>query len=157
MASFWRRSFLLSSPLQDVLLLRDRGGGAIELTGCAVALWQARGVNVVPFQLNYSSPVQDIITVVMLTETAAAFDFWQRSGAAETNRRQDFWPPLLRLARLIPSVEYIQARTRAWRMALVLDLHCEAVNVPLSKQRQGVVRGSANQWPPFPMALAIGM
>ena len=73
---------------------------------------------VVPFQLNYSSPVQDIITVVMLTETAAAFDFWQRSGAAETNRRQDFWPPLLRLARLIPSVEYIQARmcarTRRW-------------------------------------------
>ena len=67
-------------------------------------------MSVVPFQLNYSSPVQDIITVVMLTETAAAFDFWQRSGAAETNRRQDFWPPLLRLARLIPSVEYIQAR-----------------------------------------------
>ncbi|KAK9825906.1 hypothetical protein WJX81_004298 [Elliptochloris bilobata] len=79
---------------------------ASELT----AALQARGVTVVPFGLNYTSPVQDIITVVMLTETAANFDFWQRSGAAETNRRQDFWPPLLRLARLIPSVEYIQAQ-----------------------------------------------
>lgn len=49
---------------------------------------QARGVTVVPFELQYTSPAQDIITAVMLTETAANFDFWQRSGAAETNRRQ---------------------------------------------------------------------
>ncbi len=58
---------------------------------------------------------QDIITTLMLTEAAANFDFWQRSGAAETNRRQDFWPPLLRLARLIPSVEYVQARAARGR------------------------------------------
>ncbi len=52
------------------------------------AALQVRGVTVVPFELQYSSPAQDIITAVMLTETAANFDFWQRSGAAETNRRQ---------------------------------------------------------------------
>ena len=68
----------------------------------------AAGVTVQPFVLNYTMPAADIILAVMAAEAAANFDFWQRSGADDTNRRQDFWPPLLRLARMIPAVEYIQ-------------------------------------------------
>lgn len=61
-----------------------------------------------PFELNYTTPANDIILTVMASEAAANFDYWQRSGRDDTNRRQDFWPPLLRLARMIPAVEYIQ-------------------------------------------------
>ena len=45
---------------------------------------------------------------VMISEAAAHFDYWQRSGQDRQNVRQDYWPPLLRMARLIPAVEYIQ-------------------------------------------------
>ena len=43
-------------------------------------------------------------------EAAAHFDNWQRSGRDARNCRQDLWPPLLRSARAIPGVEYIQVR-----------------------------------------------
>ena len=72
------------------------------------AVLTAAGVTVRPFVLNYTTPAADIILAIMASEAAANFDFWQRSGADDTNRRQDFWPPLLRLARMIPAVEYIQ-------------------------------------------------
>ncbi len=72
------------------------------------AIMSSRGVKVVPFELNYTTPANDIILAVMASEAAANFDYWQRSHRDDTNRRQDFWPPLLRLARMIPAVEYIQ-------------------------------------------------
>ena len=68
----------------------------------------SKGVKVKPFELNYTTPANDIILAVMASEAAANFDYWQRSHRDDTNRRQDFWPPLLRLARMIPAVEYIQ-------------------------------------------------
>ena len=72
------------------------------------AIMASRGVKVIPFELNYTTPANDIILAVMASEAAANFDYWQRSHRDDTNRRQDFWPPLLRLARMIPAVEYIQ-------------------------------------------------
>ena len=72
------------------------------------AIMASQGVKVVPFELNYTTPANDIILAVMASEAAANFDYWQRSHRDDTNRRQDFWPPLLRLARMIPAVEYIQ-------------------------------------------------
>lgn len=72
------------------------------------AILASQGVTVKPFELNYTTPANDIILTVMASEAAANFDYWQRSGRDDTNRRQDFWPPLLRLARMIPAVEYIQ-------------------------------------------------
>ena len=68
----------------------------------------ARGVTLVPFTLDYDVNAEDVILNIMISETAAHFDYWQRSGQEDQNRRQDYWPPLLRLARLIPAVEYIQ-------------------------------------------------
>ena len=41
-------------------------------------------------------------------EAAAHFDYWQRSGLDDLNRRQDLWPPSLRIARAIAAVEYVQ-------------------------------------------------
>ena len=83
----------------------DSADGAVaQFTAVLAGL----GVAVKPFVLNYTTPASDIILTVMASEAAANFDFWQRSGADESNRRQDFWPPLLRLARVIPAVEYIQ-------------------------------------------------
>lgn len=70
-----------------------------------------KGVKVKPFTLNYTTPAGDIILAIMAAEAAANFDYWQRAGLDDTNRRQDFWPPLLRLARMIPAVEYIQVRS----------------------------------------------
>jgi hypothetical protein len=77
------------------------------------AVLASKGVRIKPFSLNYSTPASDIILAIMATEAAANFDYWQRSGMDDTNRRQDFWPPLLRLARMIPAVEYIQVQTSA--------------------------------------------
>lgn len=72
------------------------------------AVLASKGVKVKPFELNYTAPANDIILAIMASEAAANFDYWQRSHRDDTNRRQDFWPPLLRLARMIPAVEYIQ-------------------------------------------------
>ncbi|BDA44986.1 Glutamyl-tRNA(Gln) amidotransferase subunit A [Coccomyxa sp. Obi] len=87
------------------------------------AILASKGVTVKPFELNYTTPANDIILTVMASEAAANFDYWQRSGRDDTNRRQDFWPPLLRLARMIPAVEYIQAqRARTMLVKEVLDI-----------------------------------
>ncbi|CAL5229954.1 g13383 [Coccomyxa viridis] len=91
------------------------------------AIMASRGVKVVPFELNYTTPANDIILAVMASEAAANFDYWQRSHRDDTNRRQDFWPPLLRLARMIPAVEYIQAqRARTALLQEVVGLMAEA-------------------------------
>ena len=93
--------------------MHERVSARSSLTPCGAAaqftaVLAGLGVGVKPFVLNYTTPASDIILAVMATEAAANFDYWQRSGAEDTNRRQDFWPPLLRLARMIPAVEYIQ-------------------------------------------------
>ncbi|CAK0784217.1 hypothetical protein CVIRNUC_007421 [Coccomyxa viridis] len=80
------------------------------------AIIASKGVKVKPFALNYTTPANDIILAIMSTEAAANFDYWQRSHRDDTNRRQDFWPPLLRLARMIPAVEYIQAQRARTRL-----------------------------------------
>lgn len=69
---------------------------------------RGQGVTLKPFALNYTPSAEDTILKIMITEAAAHFDYWQRSGQDQQNVRQDYWPPLLRLARLIPAVEYIQ-------------------------------------------------
>lgn len=69
---------------------------------------QGKGVTLKPFTYQYEVNAEDAIMNIMISEAAAHFDYWQRSGQDDQNRRQDYWPPLLRLARLIPAVEYIQ-------------------------------------------------
>ena len=73
---------------------------------------QDQGVMLKPFTYRYDVNAEDAIMSIMISEAAAHFDYWQRSGQDDQNRRQDYWPPLLRLARLIPAVEYIQVNPR---------------------------------------------
>jgi len=75
---------------------------------------QARGVKIASRSLTHQVPAADAATTILLSEGAASFDHWVRSGAATRALRQDFWPPLFRLARLVPAPEYVAAqRARA--------------------------------------------
>lgn len=85
---------------QEIREGMGRGQVALEL--------QLRGVQVVEASFNYTAPVVDLIMPIMMVEAASNFDRWQRAHYDDLARRQDFWPPLLRLARVIPAVEYLQ-------------------------------------------------
>lgn len=71
----------------------------------------SKGVNVVPFKLNYAvDSVQGILNFTMDVDMLAHFDEWQRSGQDDEYEAQDQWPTELRRARMIPAVDYVQAQ-----------------------------------------------
>ena len=82
-----------------------------------LAALTAAGATMVDLDLAPTTPASDAATTILLAEAAANLDGWQRSGAAGGARRQDFWPPLLRLARLVPAVEYLTAQRARTRLA----------------------------------------
>ncbi|KAL3848747.1 hypothetical protein ACJIZ3_010629 [Penstemon smallii] len=72
---------------------------------------RSKGVNMVPFKLNYSvNSAQGIVNFTMDVDMLAHFDEWQRSGQDDDYEAQDQWPLELRRARVIPAVDYIQAQ-----------------------------------------------
>ncbi|XP_020254429.1 uncharacterized protein LOC109831506 isoform X1 [Asparagus officinalis] len=76
-----------------------------------VHLLSSKDVNVVPFKLNYTvKSVQEVLKFTMNVDMLAHFDKWQRLGYDDDYEAQDQWPVDLRLARLIPAVDYIQAQ-----------------------------------------------
>ncbi|KAK6147921.1 hypothetical protein DH2020_018833 [Rehmannia glutinosa] len=73
-------------------------------------LW-SKGVNMVPFKLNYTvDSAQGIVNFTMDVDMLAHFDEWQRSGQDDDYEAQDQWPLELRRARVVPAVDYIQAQ-----------------------------------------------
>jgi Asp-tRNA(Asn)/Glu-tRNA(Gln) amidotransferase A subunit family amidase len=79
---------------------------------------RALGVQLVPIELP-DYPIE-AMSFILSAEAAAAFDELTRSGRDDMLTRQtaQAWPNVLRQARLIPAVEYIQAnrlRTLAMR------------------------------------------
>jgi Asp-tRNA(Asn)/Glu-tRNA(Gln) amidotransferase A subunit family amidase len=70
---------------------------------------RALGAELVPIELP-DYPVK-ALGFILFVEAAAAFDELTRSGRDDLLVRQiqDAWPNMLRLARLVPAVEYIQA------------------------------------------------
>eukprot|EP00258_Populus_trichocarpa_P021845 XP_024437864.1 uncharacterized protein LOC18103836 [Populus trichocarpa] len=70
----------------------------------------SKGVNVVPFKLNYTvDSVQGILNVTMDVEMLAHFDEWQRTRQDDLyEEAQDQWPTELLHARVIPAVDYVQ-------------------------------------------------
>ncbi|KAJ4979426.1 hypothetical protein NE237_010206 [Protea cynaroides] len=71
----------------------------------------SKGVNMVPFKLNYTvDSVQGILNITMDVDMLAHFDEWQRSGQDDVYETQDQWPVELRRARLVPAVDYLQAQ-----------------------------------------------
>ncbi|MCL7034084.1 hypothetical protein MKW94_008179 [Papaver nudicaule] len=71
----------------------------------------SKGVNVIPFKLNYTvESVQGILNFTMDVDTLSHFDNWQRTGQDDVYEAQDQWPLELRRARMVPAVDYLQAQ-----------------------------------------------
>ncbi|KAL0354926.1 UNVERIFIED_CONTAM: Glutamyl-tRNA(Gln) amidotransferase subunit A [Sesamum radiatum] len=72
---------------------------------------RSKGVNMIPFKLNYSvDSAQGILNFTMDVDMLAHFDDWQRSGKDDDYEAQDQWPLELRRARVVPAVDYVQAQ-----------------------------------------------
>ncbi|KAL0441767.1 UNVERIFIED_CONTAM: Glutamyl-tRNA(Gln) amidotransferase subunit A [Sesamum radiatum] len=72
---------------------------------------RSKGVNMIPFKLNYSvDSAQGILNFTMDVDMLAHFDEWQRSGKDDDYEAQDQWPLELRRARVVPAVDYVQAQ-----------------------------------------------
>lgn len=94
-----------------------------------------RGVDPEPVSLPSLAP-EPIMTLLMV-EAAAAFDELTRSGLDDELAQQghEAWPNLLRAARLVPAVEYVQAnrlRTLAVRQVAALFDELDAYLCPSS-------------------------
>ncbi|XP_058092827.1 uncharacterized protein LOC131239238 isoform X2 [Magnolia sinica] len=77
----------------------------------------SKGVNMVPFKLNYTvETVQAILNFTMDVDMLTHFDEWQRARHDEMYEAQDQWPEELRRARLIPAVDYLQAQRARGRL-----------------------------------------
>jgi len=88
-----------------------------------LATLRALGAELIPIELP-DYPV-NALAFILFTEAAAAFDELTRSDRDDllVQQIQDAWPNMLRLARLIPAVEYIQAnRIRTLIMRAMADL-----------------------------------
>ncbi|KAI7984767.1 Glutamyl-tRNA(Gln) amidotransferase subunit A [Camellia lanceoleosa] len=76
-----------------------------------VHVLRSKGVNMVPFKLNYSvDSVQGIMNFTMDVDMLSHFDEWQRSRQDDNYEAQDQWPVELRHARMVPAVDYLQAQ-----------------------------------------------
>ncbi|CAN4098464.1 unnamed protein product [Withania somnifera] len=92
--------------------------GAVGRTGVmsiseslAVDVLKSKGVNMVPFNLDYTvDSAQGIVSFTMDVDMLAHFDEWQRSNLDDEFEAQDQWPLELRRARVISAVDYIQAQ-----------------------------------------------
>lgn len=83
----------------------------------AVNVLASMGVNMIPFQLNYTvDSVQGILNFTMDVDMLAHFDEWQRSGLDDVYEAQDQWPFELRRARVITAVDYMQAQRARGRL-----------------------------------------
>jgi Asp-tRNA(Asn)/Glu-tRNA(Gln) amidotransferase A subunit family amidase len=100
-------------------------GDSEENIFCRQALDVLRdlGVQLTPIELpDYP---HEALMIILFAEAAAAFDGLTRHGQDDLLKRQDekAWPNLLRIARLIPAVEYLQAnRIRTQLMAAIHHL-----------------------------------
>ncbi|XP_031385612.1 uncharacterized protein LOC116199413 isoform X2 [Punica granatum] len=76
-----------------------------------IEVLKTKGVNMVPFKLNYTvESVQGILNFTMDVDMLAHFDEWQRQGKDAVYEAQDQWPVELRRARMISVVDYVQAQ-----------------------------------------------
>ncbi|KAI7985495.1 Glutamyl-tRNA(Gln) amidotransferase subunit A [Camellia lanceoleosa] len=113
-----------------------------------VHVLRSKGVNMVPFKLNYSvDSVQGIMNFTMDVDMLSHFDEWQRSRQDDNYEAQDQWPVELRHARMVPAVDYLQAQ-RA-RGKLIREVK-ESFTV-------GAFVGNATDWEKVCMGNLVGM
>lgn len=74
-----------------------------------VKVLEKKEVKMVPFELKYSlSTVQFTLKITMEVDVLVHFDHWQRTGLDEVYEDQNAWPVVVRRARLISAVDYMQ-------------------------------------------------
>ncbi len=90
-------------------------------------------------------PVWDLM-VILTVEAAAAFDAFTRGSDDDLLVRQgaDAWPNLLRVARLIPAVEYLQASRARTRLMRQMDGVFAGVDALVHASRSGPLLGITN-------------
>ncbi|KAH9605390.1 hypothetical protein KSS87_004578 [Heliosperma pusillum] len=82
-----------------------------------VKILASKGVNMVPFKLNYTvDSVQGVLNFTMDVDMLSHFDEWQRSGQDDSYEAQDQWPYELHRARVITAVDYLQAQRARGRL-----------------------------------------
>lgn len=76
-----------------------------------VNVLKSKGVNMVPFKLNYTvDSAQGILNFTMDVDMLSHFDKWQRDNLDDEYEAQEQWPLELRRARVVPAVDYVQAQ-----------------------------------------------
>jgi Asp-tRNA(Asn)/Glu-tRNA(Gln) amidotransferase A subunit family amidase len=93
------------------------------LLQAALHLFPSLGINLVPIELP-KLPV-DPLQIILLAESAAAFDELTRSGRDKllTAQAKDDWPNVWRASRFIPAVDYVNAnRARTLWMKHLADI-----------------------------------
>lgn len=96
-----------------------RENKALDDTALAAA-WSL-GVEMVPIAMPEDVPIS-LLRMILYVESAAAFDELTRLRSAELERPQE-WPNVLRSARFIPAVEYLQAnRVRTLLMPRLAEI-----------------------------------
>ncbi|KAF5476867.1 hypothetical protein F2P56_003559 [Juglans regia] len=102
------------SPLDDPFLVditKLTVGYLDDAEEEVIHILATKGVNMVPFKLNYTvESVQGILNFTMDVDMLAHFDEWQRSGQDDDYESHDQWPTELQRARMIPAVDYVQAQ-----------------------------------------------
>lgn len=74
-----------------------------------VKVLEKKEVKMVPFELKYSlSTVQFTLKITMEVDVLVHFDHCQRTGLDEVYEDQNAWPVVVRRARLISAVDYMQ-------------------------------------------------
>jgi Asp-tRNA(Asn)/Glu-tRNA(Gln) amidotransferase A subunit family amidase len=113
----------------------DRDGRAQDDE--TLATLRALGAELIPIALP-DFPVK-ALALILFTEAAAAFDELTRSDRDDLLVRQiaDAWPNTLRMGRLVPAVEYIQAnRIRTLLMRAMADL-MQTIDVYIAPAQTG--------------------
>ncbi|HJM76571.1 MAG TPA: amidase [Dehalococcoidia bacterium] len=104
-------------------IARDfRGRGSAASDRQALDELRAVGAQVEPLRLP-KLPGRALLSPILFVEVAAAFDDLTRSDRDDLMVRQspDAWPNMLRTARMVPAVEYVQATRLRTRLMRDLD------------------------------------
>ncbi|XP_062091485.1 uncharacterized protein LOC133797559 [Humulus lupulus] len=114
-----------------------------------VKVLESKGVEMIPFKLNYTvDSVQGILNFTMEVDILAHFDEWQRSGSDQEYEAQYQWPTELRPARLIPAVDYVQAQRGRGRLIKEVEESLKSID--------GFI-GNATDWEKVCMGNLVGM
>ena len=93
-----------------------------------IALLKQEGFDLVSKSLPTDLPVE-ALSLILEAEAGAAFDELTRSGRDTLMVRQMLWPNTLRVSRLIPAVEYIQANRLRYQLTVAFNTMMQDIDV----------------------------